>query len=140
MCGEYVHAWLAGLAEVRTLDMTSLLGAGVLHTKFWIVDEQHFYVGSANMDWRSFTQVNVCCFHCCLPHPVLFSLLSTSSCVVFTVVYLILCCFHCCLPHPVLISLLFESWLKMAICNVGRNAVLVCCVASRYSQAFGALL
>ncbi|XP_066550647.1 5'-3' exonuclease PLD4 isoform X2 [Amia ocellicauda] len=30
---------------------------GVLHTKFWIVDMKHVYIGSANMDWRSLTQV-----------------------------------------------------------------------------------
>ncbi|KAM8717194.1 hypothetical protein ACLKA7_003977 [Drosophila subpalustris] len=30
---------------------------GALHTKLWIVDGQHFYLGSANMDWRSLTQV-----------------------------------------------------------------------------------
>ncbi|XP_034473010.1 5'-3' exonuclease PLD3 [Drosophila innubila] len=30
---------------------------GALHTKLWIVDGEHFYLGSANMDWRSLTQV-----------------------------------------------------------------------------------
>lgn len=29
----------------------------MLHTKLWIVDRMHVYVGSANMDWRSLTQV-----------------------------------------------------------------------------------
>lgn len=33
------------------------LTTGVLHTKFWIVDKKHIYIGSANMDWRSLTQV-----------------------------------------------------------------------------------
>lgn len=33
------------------------LTSGVLHTKFWIVDKKHVYIGSANMDWRSLTQV-----------------------------------------------------------------------------------
>ncbi|XP_015206154.1 5'-3' exonuclease PLD4 isoform X1 [Lepisosteus oculatus] len=33
------------------------LTTGVLHTKFWIVDMKHVYIGSANMDWRSLTQV-----------------------------------------------------------------------------------
>ena len=33
------------------------MGAGVLHTKLWLVDGKHFYVGSANFDWRSLTQV-----------------------------------------------------------------------------------
>ncbi|NXA24314.1 PLD3 Phospholipase, partial [Ibidorhyncha struthersii] len=43
-------------AAVRTVDMPQLTG-GVLHTKFWLVDGTHLYVGSANMDWRSLTQV-----------------------------------------------------------------------------------
>ncbi|XP_069631164.1 5'-3' exonuclease PLD3-like [Haliaeetus albicilla] len=43
-------------AVVRTVDMPRLTG-GVLHTKFWLVDGTHLYVGSANMDWRSLTQV-----------------------------------------------------------------------------------
>ncbi|XP_013104942.2 5'-3' exonuclease PLD3 [Stomoxys calcitrans] len=44
-------------AEVRSLNFTRLLGGGVLHTKFWISDHKHVYLGSANMDWRSLTQV-----------------------------------------------------------------------------------
>jgi len=44
-------------AEVRNLNFTRLMGDGILHTKLWIVDGKHFYVGSANMDWRSLTQV-----------------------------------------------------------------------------------
>ncbi|CAG9787668.1 unnamed protein product [Diatraea saccharalis] len=44
-------------AQVRSLNFSKLLGNGVLHTKFWIVDRTHFYIGSANMDWRSLTQV-----------------------------------------------------------------------------------
>lgn len=44
-------------AEVRSLDFNKLLGGGVLHTKLWIIDDQHMYVGSANNDWRSLTQV-----------------------------------------------------------------------------------
>ncbi|KAI8726661.1 phospholipase D3 [Biomphalaria glabrata] len=47
---------LAG-AQVRTLDFQRLLHAGVLHTKMWIVDKLHVYIGSANFDWRSYTQV-----------------------------------------------------------------------------------
>ncbi|KAM6188820.1 5'-3' exonuclease PLD3 [Sarcoramphus papa] len=43
-------------AAVRTVDMPRLTG-GVLHTKFWLVDGTHLYIGSANMDWRSLTQV-----------------------------------------------------------------------------------
>ncbi|KAK7471518.1 hypothetical protein BaRGS_00035857 [Batillaria attramentaria] len=44
-------------AQVRTLNFTNLLGKGILHTKFWVVDGRHFYIGSANLDWRSLTQV-----------------------------------------------------------------------------------
>lgn len=46
-------------ASVRSVDFARLLGAGVLHTKLWIVDGRHVYVGSANMDWRSLTQVYI---------------------------------------------------------------------------------
>ncbi|MCL4126178.1 UNVERIFIED_CONTAM: hypothetical protein GTU68_012388, partial [Idotea baltica] len=46
-----------GAAEVRSLDFNRLVGAGVLHTKMWIVDGKHLYLGSANMDWQSLTQV-----------------------------------------------------------------------------------
>lgn len=45
-------------AEVRSLNFVKLLGGGVLHTKLWIIDKKHAYVGSANMDWRSLTQVS----------------------------------------------------------------------------------
>lgn len=44
-------------AEVRSLNFAKLLGGGVLHTKMWIIDRKHLYIGSANMDWRSLTQV-----------------------------------------------------------------------------------
>ena len=43
-------------AEVRVVDVGRLAG-GVLHTKLWVVDGAHLYIGSANMDWRSLTQV-----------------------------------------------------------------------------------
>uniref|UniRef100_A0A1B0C3P7 PLD phosphodiesterase domain-containing protein n=1 Tax=Glossina palpalis gambiensis TaxID=67801 RepID=A0A1B0C3P7_9MUSC len=46
-----------GAAEVRSVNFTRLLDGGVLHTKLWVVDNKHFYLGSANMDWRSLTQV-----------------------------------------------------------------------------------
>ncbi|KAK7068336.1 catalytic activity protein [Halocaridina rubra] len=47
----------SGAAKVRNLDFDSLVGGGVLHTKMWVVDGKHIYIGSANMDWRSLTQV-----------------------------------------------------------------------------------
>uniref|UniRef100_A0A3B4BEU6 5'-3' exonuclease PLD3 n=1 Tax=Periophthalmus magnuspinnatus TaxID=409849 RepID=A0A3B4BEU6_9GOBI len=43
-------------AQVMTVNMKKLT-TGVLHTKFWVVDKKHVYIGSANMDWRSLTQV-----------------------------------------------------------------------------------
>ncbi|XP_018420566.1 PREDICTED: phospholipase D3 [Nanorana parkeri] len=43
-------------AEVRIVDLPHLTN-GVLHTKFWVVDGKHLYIGSANMDWRALTQV-----------------------------------------------------------------------------------
>ncbi|XP_066494730.1 5'-3' exonuclease PLD3 [Tiliqua scincoides] len=43
-------------AQIRKVDLPKLT-TGVLHTKFWIVDETHIYLGSANMDWRALTQV-----------------------------------------------------------------------------------
>ena len=52
----YLNCVAAGV-EVRSLDMKRLIGNGILHTKMWLVDGKHFYVGSANLDWRSYTQV-----------------------------------------------------------------------------------
>ncbi len=47
----------AGAASVRYLDFEKLVGNGILHTKMWVVDDKHIYVGSANFDWRSLTEV-----------------------------------------------------------------------------------
>jgi len=61
-----VNLHILGAAEVRTLNFSQWFGSGILHTKVWIVDKKHIYLGSANMDWRSLTQVrdailcNVC--------------------------------------------------------------------------------
>lgn len=44
-------------AQVRSLNFAKLMGGGVLHTKFWVIDRKHVYLGSANMDWRSLSQV-----------------------------------------------------------------------------------
>ncbi|XP_077174793.1 5'-3' exonuclease PLD3 isoform X2 [Paroedura picta] len=43
-------------AQIRKVDLPRLT-TGILHTKFWIVDQMHVYLGSANMDWRALTQV-----------------------------------------------------------------------------------
>lgn len=42
--------------EVREVDFGRLTD-GVLHSKFWIVDRKHLFIGSPNMDWRAMTQV-----------------------------------------------------------------------------------
>ncbi|XP_061173053.1 5'-3' exonuclease PLD3-like [Saccostrea echinata] len=44
-------------AEVRTLNFKQWFNSGILHTKMWLIDRKHLYVGSANLDWRSLTQV-----------------------------------------------------------------------------------
>ncbi|KAM9741257.1 5'-3' exonuclease PLD4 isoform 2-T2 [Menidia menidia] len=43
-------------AEVTEVDLNAVTG-GIVHTKLWVVDQKHLYLGSANMDWRSLTQV-----------------------------------------------------------------------------------
>nr|XP_056709438.1 5'-3' exonuclease PLD3-like [Euleptes europaea] len=43
-------------ADIQSVNMKSLTG-GIVHTKLWVVDQKHVYIGSANMDWRSLTQV-----------------------------------------------------------------------------------
>ncbi|KAK3092765.1 hypothetical protein FSP39_006993 [Pinctada imbricata] len=43
--------------DPRVLTKIRLMGGGILHTKMWLIDRTHFYVGSANLDWRSLTQV-----------------------------------------------------------------------------------
>ncbi|KAM7536163.1 hypothetical protein Aperf_G00000090146 [Anoplocephala perfoliata] len=48
---------IAAGAKVKYLDVSRLLKAGVQHAKLWSIDNQHGYIGSANMDWRSLTQV-----------------------------------------------------------------------------------
>nr|CDS24466.1 phospholipase d3 [Echinococcus granulosus] len=48
---------IAAGAKVEYLDVAKMLSAGVQHAKLWAVDNSHGYLGSANMDWRSLTQV-----------------------------------------------------------------------------------
>ncbi len=43
-------------AEVRIIDLGEIAG-GVMHAKYFIVDGRHFYVGSANFDWRSLEHI-----------------------------------------------------------------------------------
>jgi len=46
-----------GVAKVRSLDWTKLVSSGILHTKLLISDNNNAYIGSANTDWRSLSQV-----------------------------------------------------------------------------------
>ncbi|VDM50343.1 unnamed protein product [Toxocara canis] len=47
--------------------MNHMLFSGILHTKAWLVDDKHLYIGSANIDWRALTQVKelgIAVFNC----------------------------------------------------------------------------
>lgn len=54
-----------GVATVLNLSISELIGSGILHTKLWVIDSKHFYMGSANMDWRSLTQVSCTVYYVC---------------------------------------------------------------------------
>jgi phospholipase D3/4 len=43
--------------EVRQIDLLPWFGGGIMHHKNWVIDGRSLYLGSANMDWRSLTQV-----------------------------------------------------------------------------------
>lgn len=46
--------------QIAFIDMsykTKGYFGGICHTKLWIVDDTHFYTGSANMDWRAYSEV-----------------------------------------------------------------------------------
>jgi phospholipase D3/4 len=43
--------------EVREIDLNRWYDNGIMHQKLWIFDNKDIYLGSANMDWRSLTQV-----------------------------------------------------------------------------------
>uniref|UniRef100_A0A0K0FV34 Phospholipase D3 (inferred by orthology to a human protein) n=1 Tax=Strongyloides venezuelensis TaxID=75913 RepID=A0A0K0FV34_STRVS len=64
---DTIYLMSNGYANVRSLNFKNWFDGGILHTKAWIVDGKHFYVGSANQDWRSLTQVKelgVAAFNC----------------------------------------------------------------------------
>jgi phosphatidylserine/phosphatidylglycerophosphate/cardiolipin synthase-like enzyme len=42
--------------ESRVIDMTEPWG-GVMHAKYFVVDEKALYIGSQNWDWRAMTQI-----------------------------------------------------------------------------------
>lgn len=56
-----VPAWTAALpgAESRVIDLAGAWdGGGVLHAKYFIVDEDQLFVGSQNFDWRALGQIH----------------------------------------------------------------------------------
>jgi phospholipase D3/4 len=43
---------------IHTVEMGAWYGgSGIMHQKIWIFDDRHLYLGSANMDWKSISQV-----------------------------------------------------------------------------------
>ncbi|MBE0646092.1 MAG: hypothetical protein IH600_18565 [Bacteroidetes bacterium] len=45
-------------AEVRILDIAAILGDGVQHAKYFVVDDVDVFVGSQNWDWRALSHIN----------------------------------------------------------------------------------
>jgi len=45
-----------GILKRRTLNLQRIFKSGIMHSKFIIADNKHFYLGSANSDWRSLNQ------------------------------------------------------------------------------------
>ena len=44
--------------SIHSIDMGKWYGgSGIMHQKIWIFDARHIYLGSANMDWKSISQV-----------------------------------------------------------------------------------
>jgi phospholipase D3/4 len=43
--------------SIREIDLSKWYGSGIMHQKIWIFDSSHLYLGSANMDWKSISQV-----------------------------------------------------------------------------------
>ena len=44
--------------SIHSIDMGKWYGgSGIMHQKIWIFDVRHLYLGSANMDWKSISQV-----------------------------------------------------------------------------------
>ena len=43
--------------SIHSVEMGNWYGGGIMHQKIWIFDSRHLYLGSANMDWKSISQV-----------------------------------------------------------------------------------
>lgn len=48
--------WHADARILSNYGAAEIMAINFLHSKLWLVDGQHFYLGSADMDWRSLTQ------------------------------------------------------------------------------------
>ncbi|KAI8042110.1 5'-3' exonuclease PLD3 [Drosophila gunungcola] len=48
--------WHADGRILANYGAAEVVGINFLHSKLWLVDGEHFYLGSASMDWRSLTQ------------------------------------------------------------------------------------
>ena len=46
-----------GALQRRILNLQRLYHTGIMHSKFILADGRHIYLGSANLDWRSLSQV-----------------------------------------------------------------------------------
>lgn len=44
-------------AQISYINVKKLIGSGILHSKFIVVDDASLYLGSANFDWRSYAHV-----------------------------------------------------------------------------------
>lgn len=44
-------------AQVRIYDISKLTG-GIIHAKYWVIDQKEIFVGSQNFDWRSISQIH----------------------------------------------------------------------------------
>uniref|UniRef100_A0A158R5U2 Phospholipase D3 n=1 Tax=Syphacia muris TaxID=451379 RepID=A0A158R5U2_9BILA len=45
-----------GVANRQLLNFKKIFGRGTMHSKFIVSDKKNFYLGSANLDWRSLNQ------------------------------------------------------------------------------------
>lgn len=43
--------------DLRVIRLEDWYGGGIMHQKLWIIDRRSMYLGSANNDWRSLSQV-----------------------------------------------------------------------------------
>jgi phospholipase D3/4 len=43
--------------DIRQIDLGHWYDGGIMHQKIWVFDGAHVYLGSANNDWKSLTQV-----------------------------------------------------------------------------------